>query len=348
MFLKPIKYKRAYENAIASRIIVWMWTNIYQECFRILKSSEVMNDSDIIRDAIMSGKIVYDNGLFTGTFTNAIAVELEKLGAKYSKYRNGYVLPQEKIPANVLWAIDTSKAKAAAKAAAINQYLLGQLSSMDKIVNKLVFDEAVNAIMKDLQERVYKNAEQHKIELITPKLDDFMSNEIAQRYTNNLNFWIKGWTEDEIVKMREVVGQMAIEGKNTKTIAAYIQKEFGISQRHAKFLARNESAIATSSYLTAKYTAEGFDKFRWEAIIDGRERPLHKKLNGQIFMFDDPPIIDERTGQKGLPSQTYNCRCSFSPVIDGEFLKNRKQMFKAQNSLLEKITNCLNLKRKTA
>lgn len=348
MFLKPISYKREYENIIASKIIVWMWVNIYQQCFHILKSNEVMNDSDIIREAIMSGKIVYDNGAFTGKFTNAIATELEKLGAKYSKYRKAYLIAKETLPAEIVWAIDTSKAIAYAKATAINQFLLNQLSNLDKLTQKLVFDEAVNAIMKNLQDRVYKNAKQHKIELITPKLDDFMQDEIAKRYTENLDFWVKNWTEDQIVKMRNQVSVMANVGKSTKAIADYIQKEFGISQNHAKFLARNESAIATSSYLSAKYESEGFTHFKWHTIMDGRERQLHKQLNGQIFRFAEPPIIDERTGQRGLPGQTYNCRCTFSPVINGEFLKNRKEMFKANNSLLEKIINCLNLKRRTA
>ena len=348
MLLKEIKYKKAYEDVIASKIVVCMWVNIFQQCFQILKSNEVLNDSDIIREAIVSGKIVYDNGLFTGKFNNSIATELEKLGAKYSKYRKGYLLSKDKLPVEILWAIDTAKATAYTKAMAINQFLLSQLSNLGDLIKKLVFDEAVNAIMKNLQERVYKNAKQHKIELITPKLDSFMEDEIAKRYTENLNFWIKNWTEDQIVKMRNEVSVMANVGKSTKTISDYIQKEFGISQSHAKFLARNESAIATSSYLSAKYEAEGFSSFKWHTIMDGRERDLHKQLNGQIFRFDNPPIIDERTGQKGLPGQTYNCRCTFSPIIDGEFLRNRKQMFKANNSLLEKIKNCLNLKRKTA
>ena len=351
MFLKPIKYKKAYEDIIASKIIVWMWANIFHECFVILREQEVLNDSSIIREAIMSGAIQYDNGVFIAKnrFSNRVALELEKIGAKYSRSRKGYVIAKDKLPTELLWAVDTAKAKAAAKAAAINQYLLGQISNMDALLNKLVFDESVKAIMTDLQKRVYKNAEQHKIELITPKIDDFTANEIAERYTHNLNFWIKNWTEEEIVKMRTVVAQMAIDGKSPKTIGDYIQKEFGISQRHAKFLARNESAIATSSYLTAKYTAEGFTHFKWHTIMDGRERDLHKKYNGQIFRFDDPPIIDERTGEKGLPSQTYNCRCAMSPMVTKEFLANRRRMFKAQNSLLEKIKElCLNHNKKTA
>ena len=348
MLLREIKYKKAYEDVIASKIVVWMWINIFQQCFNILKTNEVANDINIVREAIMSGKITYSDGLFTGQFNNTIATELEKLGAKYSKYRKGYLIAKDALPAEILWAIDTTKAVAYAKAMAINQFLLNQLSNLSVLNKKLIFDEAVNAIMKNLQERVYKNAKQHKIELITPKLDSFMEDEIAKRYTENLNFWIKNWSEEQIEKMRKEVVVMANVGKSTKTIAEYIQKEFGISQRHAKFLARNESAIATSSYLSAKYEAEGFTSFKWHTIMDGRERDLHKKLNGQVFRFDDPPIIDERTGQKGLPGQTYNCRCTFSPIIDGEFLRNRRQMYKAQNSLLEKIKNCLNLRRKTA
>jgi len=191
--------------------------------------------------------------------------------------------------------------------------------------------------MADLQKRVYANAKKHRIELITPKLDDFTSNEIAKNYTNNLDFWIKDWTEEQIIRMREVVGKMSIDGQSVKTIEDYLIKEFGVAQRKARFLARNESAIASTSYLVSKYQAEGFTTFKWHTNIDGRERPLHKQLNGQIFRFDNPPIIDERTGERGLPSQTYNCRCSFSPIPHKEWLENRKKMFKAQNSFTSKL-----------
>ena len=357
MFLKPITVKKAYVDLITSKITVWMWNNIFRECFIILRDNEVLNDNSIIREALMHGLIYYQDDAFyaRSKFPNKVAKELEELGAKYVKSRKAYVIAKTKLPTELVWAVDTVKARAYAKAMAINQFLLNQLSNMDGLLKKMVFDDAVNAIMKNLQDRVYKNAKQHRIELITPKLDDFMEDEIAKRYTENLDFWIKNWTEDRIVKMRDEVSKMANVGKSVKSIADYIQKEFGISQRHAKFLARNESAIATSSYLAAKYTAEGFTHFKWHAIIDGRQRDLHgdkgatgiggfhEGLNGHIFRFDDPPIIDIRTGQRGLPGQTYNCRCSFSPVITKEFLQIRRKMFKAENSLLNRIKECLGL-----
>ena len=340
MELKPIKYKKAYDKLIADKIINWMWDTFFKEALEILKNDKVSNSSDVIRTALETGAIYYqDNGFYSrsGRFKNEIARELENLGAKYSKYRKAYLLDKSKLPMELLGAIDTIKATTAEKVTLLQGYLSYQLGHLTDEAKKLMFDTTVDAIMQDLQERVYKNAAEKKIELITPKLTDFRANEIAKNYTNNLDYWIKNWTEERIIKMREVVGQMAIDGKGTKSIAEYIQHEFGVSARHAKFLARNESAMATTSYLESKYKDEGMTEFKWHTNLDGRERPLHRELNGKIFRFDNPPIIDERTGEKGLPAQTYNCRCTMSPVINKEFWENRKKLYKAQNSFFSKL-----------
>lgn len=343
--LKPIKYKRAYETIIADKIINWFWDTFYKRCFEILESDTVYNSTDIIRNALESGLIYYQDGAFysnTGRFRNELARELENIGAKYSKYRKAYLLDKSKVPIEILGAIDTIKANVAERVTLLQAFLTYQLNNISKEVEKLVFDTAVEQIMQDLQDRVYKNAAEKKIELITPKLTDFRANEIAKNYTENLNFWIKNWTPERIIKMREVVGQMAIDGKGLNTIADYIHHEFGVSSRHAKFLARNESAIATTSYLEAKYKDEGITEFKWHTNLDGRERPLHRELHGKIFRFDNPPIIDERTGEKGLPAQTYNCRCTMSPVINKEFWENRKKLYKAQNSFLNVLKGFIN------
>ena len=339
--LTPIKYKKSYEDIITNQIVVWMWANIFKECFDILKNDTIMNDSSIIRDAIIRGILRYENGAFySNTHVGIkIAQELEAIGATYSKSKKCWTISRDKLPNNIIWAIETVKAKTYAKVQAIKGFLDYQLAHINEVIGKLTFDTAVKAIMSNLQERVYKNAQKHKIELITPKIDDFRANEIAKNYTNNLDFWIKDWTEQEIVQMREVVGQMSIEGKSVKSLEEYLIKQFGVSQTKARFLARNETAIATTSYLVSKYQSEGFTKFKWHTTLDGRERELHKELNNQIFRFDNPPIIDQRTGERGLPGQTYNCRCTFSPIPDREWLENRKKMFKANNSFMDRLKN---------
>lgn len=345
--LKPINYKREYERAIATKIVVWLWTNLFKECLNILDDKTIINDSNIIIEALNSGKIYYQDGAFyskTGKFNSSLSKEFEKLGAKFSKYRKAYLLDKSKVPTEILGAIDMIKARTSSKVLALQAYLDYQLVELTKKNRQIIFDSLVEKIMLNLQDRVYKNAEAKKIEFITPKLTDFRANEIAQSYTENLNFWIKNWTNDSIIRMRETVGQMALGGKSRLDISEYIAKEFGISQRHAVFLARNETAIATSSYLSAKYKEEGFSFFKWHTNIDGRERPLHRELNGKLFRFDNPPIIDDKTGQKGLPGQTYNCRCTFSPVATKEFWENRKKLFKAQNSISNKIKELFHVK----
>ena len=353
MELKPIKYKKAYETIIANQIIVWLWSNIYKECFSILDSQTIYNSEDDIRGAIEQGLIYYQDGAFyskTGRFSNKISFELEKLGAKYSSYRKAYLIDKAKIPTNLLWAVDTMRAQTAQKVAVLQAFLTNQASALKTEEKKLVFDTAVEAIMQDLQERVYKNANANKIELITPKLTEFRKSEIARRYTENLEFWIKGWYSDHIVAMREVVGKMAEDGKSLKTIGEYLHKEFGVDERHAKFLARNESAIATTSYLAAKYEEEGIEYFRWIVNLDNRERPWHRTLGtvgpdgkGNIYRFDDPPIINEKTGQKGLPGYDYNCRCTLAPIIDKDFFERRRKLYKANNSLIGKVKKFFNV-----
>lgn len=68
----------------------------------------------------------------------------------------------------------------------------------------------------------------------------------------------------------------------------------------------------------------GVKKFEW--IHSGganKPRKLHLDrapggLNGGIFSFDDLPIIDERTGERGIPGQLPYCGCTMRPIIEFE------------------------------
>ena len=49
-------------------------------------------------------------------------------------------------------------------------------------------------------------------------------------------------------------------------------------------------------------------------------RKDHKRLNGKIFSWNDPPVIDTRTGRRGHPGDDYQCRCVAIPVFDFDTL----------------------------
>lgn len=49
-------------------------------------------------------------------------------------------------------------------------------------------------------------------------------------------------------------------------------------------------------------------------------RADHRRLNGKIFSWNAPPIVDMRTGRRGHPGDDYQCRCVAIPVFEFEKL----------------------------
>ncbi len=48
-----------------------------------------------------------------------------------------------------------------------------------------------------------------------------------------------------------------------------------------------------------------------------RTRPEHLRLNGRRFRWDDPPVVNRKTGARGHPGHDGQCRCTAEPV-EGE------------------------------
>ena len=347
MFLTPIDYNKRIEEKIANKISEFFHTELFKPIEDIIKvSNKVYNaQTSDLQNAIIKGQIYYQNNAFysrSGRFSNKIAKELESIGAKYSKFRKAYVIEHYKLNADILWAVETEATRTKMTVEAILDLLLVKQAELPKLADNLIFGEIINQMFLDLQNKLFADAKKHKIALISFKLDDFRLQEIHKNYVDNLHFWIKNFTETEIVKMRQDLLQLVLDGKSTKTIAEYIQKRYGINKRKALFLARNENAIATSSYLIAQYKSNGFKYYRWHDSHDERVRKLHRELgqkennkygiNGSnIFEFDNPPIIDERTGQRGNPAETYNCRCTMSPYVDKDLFNRLHELYNRQN-----------------
>lgn len=111
---------------------------------------------------------------------------------------------------------------------------------------------------------------------------------------------------------------------NADTIAE-LQKELGLSTEvalsRATLIARTETARATASINQARAMAVGSGQYRWHNSGDGAVRDSHKfykgkRMQGQIFSWDDPPTLDD--GTKGHPGTFPNCRCFAEPVFGDE------------------------------
>lgn len=311
--IKDFEIKEKYYKPIAEKIFKLFDENLYKpmaEIFKIKASNEI----NVIIQALKDGRIFYEKGKFKALtrFTNAQATELEKWGAVYDRWEKAYKIPFEKIPNEVLVSIVDNKIQFEKQVDTLRVFLDAFEKNADAIIESLIFTDEVVSILDSAGNQVKENA--RKINVIEPELDANQKRAIGKGYTKNMAFFIKDWNKKRIVELRQKVQEAVLKGYREDYVRKIIEQEFHIGKNKAAFLAKSETNIMLAEYKKATYQKMGFNEFKWHTIMDGRERPLHKELNGKIFRYDNPPIIDERTGQRGLPGETYGCRCNMTPI----------------------------------
>lgn len=106
-------------------------------------------------------------------------------------------------------------------------------------------------------------------------------------------------------------------GDGTAGVLREIERAGGVATRRAELIARDQVSKATSALNAARMKGLGIRKFEWVHSGGGKEpRKLHQRMSGNVYSLTDPPVIDERTGERGLPGQLINCRCVMRPVLE--------------------------------
>lgn len=106
-------------------------------------------------------------------------------------------------------------------------------------------------------------------------------------------------------------------GRGLQDVTEAVSKYDGITKRRVRIIATDQVRKATTAMNSERAKSAGITKFRWRHSSGSAEpRRLHLRLDNQVFSYDDPPVIDERTGERGLPGQLINCRCFMQPVLD--------------------------------
>lgn len=103
----------------------------------------------------------------------------------------------------------------------------------------------------------------------------------------------------------------------TSTINEMLDNRARIARNKAKNIALDQTRKAYNNINVRRMQDLGLNSFEWMHTQAGqRPRPLHLNvLNGQIYDFDDLPVIDEKTGETGIPGQAINCKCQIKPVV---------------------------------
>jgi SPP1 gp7 family putative phage head morphogenesis protein len=96
-------------------------------------------------------------------------------------------------------------------------------------------------------------------------------------------------------------------------IASELMKTTEVTESRAKLIARTETARSNTALNLARATSVGSTQYVWRTAGDQDVRDSHKKMNGKVFDWDDPPTLND--GTTGHPGTFPNCRCYAEPIL---------------------------------
>lgn len=127
---------------------------------------------------------------------------------------------------------------------------------------------------------------------------------------------IKSIPVDYFQKIEGDVMRSITTGLGMADLIPAIEAHGHSTRKRAELIARDQTSKATTAINRTRMQGLGIKQFEWLHSGGGKEpRKLHQELDGQIFDLDKPPVIDARTGERGLPGQLINCRCRMVPVV---------------------------------
>lgn len=312
--LQPIREGIDDWEPLELKIAELFQKEIYLPILALLNAPKkvLKNSADPLVEAIEAGRIHFDRGMFRGKFNSSVSKELRKLGAKWDKKKSGFTLPLGKVPPDVRRAIELSESRFKKVLQAIDKKLSEMLPSQiaDKLKATQIFDTVLWKVDTSFKSTI-KNI------TVAPDLTPAAREKIAAEYNENMKLYIKDWTEKEILSLREKIQENNFSGLRYEGMIKTLQDSYGVSYNKAKFLARQETKLLTSKFKEARYTDAGIQEYKWQCVVGSPNhpvRPMHKRLDGKICRFDDPPIVDEKGNRKN-PGEDYGCRCVARPIV---------------------------------
>lgn len=176
--------------------------------------------------------------------------------------------------------------------------------------SKKLLDETLKRINSD---RAYR--EQSK------KMGQLLSNEFSHRELDILHQemlleqvgLIKSIPVEAGERALLLVQEGLVGSRRANEIASELMKTTEVTEARAKLIARTETARANTALNKARATSVGSSQYIWRTAGDADVRDSHKKMNGKVFEWDDPPTLSD--GMTGHPGTFPNCRCYAEPIL---------------------------------
>ncbi len=123
---------------------------------------------------------------------------------------------------------------------------------------------------------------------------------------------IESLSADVVKRVEQTVYANSVAGNSVTTLRKALQEQFGITDRRAKLIARDQTSKFNSDLNKFRQQQAGVTSYVWVTSHDERVRALHRKLDGKTYKWG------EATGaEQGLPpGQPINCRCVARGIVE--------------------------------
>lgn len=126
---------------------------------------------------------------------------------------------------------------------------------------------------------------------------------------------IKSLGERAKERVVDLLRDASQKSTRVETLRGQLQNEFGVGKRRAQLIAQDQILTLSAKLRRSRHERAGITQYKWRTV-DAAARENHKKLDGKIFSYDDPPL-GGGTGpdDHGNPGDGIRCRCQDIPVI---------------------------------
>lgn len=110
-------------------------------------------------------------------------------------------------------------------------------------------------------------------------------------------------------------------GDLQKELQENLKDQYKRIRNRAKNTALDQTRKAFAGLNRARYRSAGVNNWKWQHSGGSQtprcyhSDPYPQGLNGGVYSYDDPPVINKKTGRRGFPGDEPNCGCQEVPVI---------------------------------
>lgn len=138
-----------------------------------------------------------------------------------------------------------------------------------------------------------------------PGIADVLDSKISENVS-----LIQSLPDEYYKKINTIVNDLTSRRHPANSIIKELRKAGIQTQKRAKLIARDQTQKLNAAITQSRQEALGIEEYEWQTSGDERVRDTHRRKNGKIFRWDDPPA------DTGHPGEDIQCRCVALPIIN--------------------------------